>query len=175
MAHSTTGTDKKGLKARERAIQALELRKAGADYRQIGVALECSPQRAHQIVSAYLNKLNKQLAEGVEDVTAMEEQRLDALFMAAWPAAKAGDAQSIAVALRVMERRARMLGLDAPTKNEHTGEGGRAIAMELMTERHYDRLTPEELTEYYRLTKKLEAPEGDVIEIEANEPEENEA
>jgi len=42
----------------------------------------------------------------------LEQQRLDALQAGIWPKAMAGDSRAVEVALKVLERRARLLGLD---------------------------------------------------------------
>jgi len=47
-----------------------------------------------------------------------EGARLDRMQRAVWPAAISGDIKAGAQVLRIMERRARLFGLDAPTKVE---------------------------------------------------------
>jgi len=47
-------------------------------------------------------------------VRALELERCDRLQAAVWPAATQGDVAAVAAVLRIMERRARYLGLDAP-------------------------------------------------------------
>jgi hypothetical protein len=51
----------------------------------------------------------------------LELQRLDALYLKAWEAVEEGDLPSIDRCLRIMERRAKLLGLDAAEKIEHSG------------------------------------------------------
>lgn len=58
--------------------------------------------------------------EPAREFVAIECRRLDALIEALWSKAVDGDEGAVATMLRVMERRARMLGLDAPTKHELT-------------------------------------------------------
>ena len=55
-------------------------------------------------------------------VLALELERLDALTLAAWPRARAGDDRAIRVVLRIMQRRAKLLGLDAPLKSATTSQ-----------------------------------------------------
>ncbi|MFB6581666.1 hypothetical protein ACFCYC_30405 [Streptomyces sp. NPDC056402] len=57
---------------------------------------------------------------------ALEADRLDRLFLVAYrKVVRDQDLTAIDRALRVMERRARLLGLDMPTRTELTGpEGG---------------------------------------------------
>ncbi len=147
MAHSTTGTDAKGLIARMRADQCLQLRLGGADYKQIGKVMKFTPQRAHQIITRELKKLNEKLAESATDVTQLEMARLDTLWMHAMKAVSAGDVAGINAALRVMGRRATLLGLDAPARTIHTGEGGGAIELELTKNVNFENLTEEQVKE----------------------------
>jgi hypothetical protein len=52
----------------------------------------------------------------------LELERLDALHAACWPAALAGHLRSIDTVLRIMRRRAALLGLDAPRRHHVTAE-----------------------------------------------------
>ena len=126
MAHSKSGgTDKRGLEARARAIQARDLRKAGAPFAQIGAQMGYSEQRAHQVITKALSNLNLECVEAATEVTRLELERLDSLWLSAWQAVKGGDMQTINACIRIMDRRAKLLGLDAPAKQELTGpEGG---------------------------------------------------
>lgn len=108
----------------ERRRMAFELRKAGATYDEIGKSLGITRQSAYGLVSKVLEDLQAQTAEDAAAVKAMELQRLDAMLKGLWPAASKGSPQSVEKALKVMERRARLLGLDAPTKHAHTDPTG---------------------------------------------------
>ena len=73
-----------------------------------------SEQRAHAIVTRELRRLSAARDETGETVLRLEIERLDGLWRAVWPTAKEGDLPSIETALRIMARRAKLLGLDAP-------------------------------------------------------------
>jgi hypothetical protein len=103
-----------------RAI-AFELRKQGQSYRQIGAALKVSVTTAYEYIMAELMALREQTAEDVTSVREMELQRCDEMMAGLWKFAVKGDVASVATVLRVMERRSRLLGLDAPTKQEVLG------------------------------------------------------
>ena len=107
----------------ERRVQALELRKAGCTYREIGAALKCGVKTVHVDVRQALAALAKTEEVGTE-VRTLELARLDGLWLGAWPRAKKGDDRAIRSCLQIMRRRAEMLGLDAPEKHEHTGKDG---------------------------------------------------
>ena len=98
----------------KRRAQALELRAAGRKYREIAEALDySSPQHAHRDVKAELDALVKTPAL---DILAEELDRLDKMLQGLWSEARRGNYQSIDRVLRIMERRARYLGLDAPDR-----------------------------------------------------------
>jgi len=97
----------------ERVLQACELRRAGASYEEIGRALGIAKQNAHRMVT---KALASALREQADQIRVIEEERLDKIQRAAWGAAMRGDHVAINTVLRVMERRAKMLGLDAPTQ-----------------------------------------------------------
>jgi len=96
-----------------RRAQALQLRAAGASYRDIAAAMGCSVAVAHKLTTQALETWAR---EPLDAVLAMENERLDQLLRAFWPAATAGDVEAAALVLRILERRARMLGLDAPKR-----------------------------------------------------------
>lgn len=119
------------IKAAERQIKALELRKAGATLRQIGEALDCSEQRAHQIICGRLKKINDVRAGLTEDVRQLEIERLDAMFLGLWSRAREGDEKAVRAAVLIMERRAKLLGIDAPTRTEVSGADGGPVFIAL--------------------------------------------
>ena len=100
----------------ERRVKAFELRKGGASYRQIGRALGVSEKTAHGDVITRLRELARIEEHVAADVRQLEVERLDALLMGHWGAATSGDERASRVVLSVLERRARLLGLDAPAK-----------------------------------------------------------
>lgn len=100
------------IEAKERTARALELRKGGETFatiaRRVGYR---SPQAAHDAVRRALEEL---LREPAGQLLALELERLDELWSAHYGNALAGDLQALAACLKLMERRARLLGLDKP-------------------------------------------------------------
>lgn len=124
-------TGRSGKKARGRAAttaerreRAFELRKAGATFKTIGEQLGISEQAASRHISRVLRQLAEKLQEDAILVRQMEAERLDRFFLALWTRAVAGDVVSIDRALRIMERRAKLLGLDMPLKVAPTDPSG---------------------------------------------------
>lgn len=101
-----------------RQLEALDLREAGLTYRQIGARLGVSHTAAHNMVMKALQDTHDKLDEKSSAVLRMELDRLDRMHLGLWPKAAAGSPQHVDRVLRVMERRARLLGLDAPTKSQ---------------------------------------------------------
>ena len=90
--------------------------------------------------------LGDETKEEVGKLRAIELRRLDMMLKAVSPRAMRGDVKAIGAALRISERRAKLLGLDAPVRKECTGADGDPIAM----------MTDEELhREIHRLLTKL--------------------
>lgn len=102
------------LKALEREQKSLELRMSGATYQQIGDALGIKKQSAYGAVMRALTKLNTKILENADQVKAMELQRLDKLYLAMYKRAITGDYGAVDRCLKIMERRAKYQGLDAP-------------------------------------------------------------
>lgn len=100
----------------EKQRQALELRKAGATFEQIAKQLGyANGGGAYKVVQAGLKALVQQPAD---EVRQLEVERLDAMLRALWPDAMSGKPQVIDRCLGIMDRRAKLLGLDAPLRIE---------------------------------------------------------
>ncbi len=98
----------------EHEAVALELRKAGATYDEIARRLGYSNRSAARRL--VVRALDRTVSEPANELRTLECARLDALLQALWPKAMEGNPRSVEVALQVMERRARLLGLDAPPR-----------------------------------------------------------
>lgn len=109
------------IAVRERAQKALEIRKTGANFddiaRRAGYA---NRSGAYKAVRDAMDRITQEPAEAV---LKLELERLDALLAAYWGKALGGDVQAFDRVLRVMERRARYLGLDAPVRTDVSSDG----------------------------------------------------
>ena len=123
-------TEPRNIQAREREVEALELRKAGATFQQIGTRLGISRQAAHKRVTEVLHDMAETTGEKAEAVRTLEGQRLDAMLLGLWARASHGDYGAVDRVLRIMQRRADMLGTDAPKKHEVMGKDGEPIRIE---------------------------------------------
>lgn len=123
-------------KKRDRAARALELRIAGATYRQIGAQLEVSEKAAYYDVQDALGTLDAVVKEKAERLRELEAARLDRLNVALANGIKLGDPRAVVAAVRVMERRAKLFGLDAPTKL--AGPEGEAVIAKIIMQQIKD-------------------------------------
>jgi len=124
ISNQPTGTRERNA---SRRIQVLELRKAGASMRQIAKTLHVAVSTAHRDLWQALDELAKEQRDKAEPLRQLELERLDRYVLALDGAISQGDPRAIAAAVRIMERRARLFGLDAVTKHEVTGRDGEPL------------------------------------------------
>lgn len=109
---SESKTSEQRIAAVERHRQALELRKAGLSYRAIADQLGYSSvSGCYKAIRAALHAV---IAEPAAEVLALELQRLDDMLAGLWVEARRGNVLKVDRVLRIMARRADLLGLDAP-------------------------------------------------------------
>jgi hypothetical protein len=105
--------------ALDRQIEALELRASGMRYQDIADKLGYkTPGGAYKAVKSALVKT---LQEPADELRTLEVERLDEMLADLWPN-KHKPIYTDRI-LRIMERRAKLLGLDAPTKTDVTSGG----------------------------------------------------
>lgn len=128
--------------------QALELRKAGASYDQIAKQLGFAHKSgAHHSVMRALKASIAMRNAAAEDVLEIELQRLDEMLLGLWADARKGRWLAVDRVLKIMERRAMFLGLDAPKRSEVSGPDGAAIQID--AEVHVE-LSPDQRLERIR-------------------------
>jgi len=127
MAAPESATSKRLLLALERENKALSLRRSGANEAEIAESLGMTKSGAHKAVWRALRRAQSLTAEQADEWVALELDRLDRMQMALWPRALAGDVKAIDRILDIMRRRAKLLGLDAPSRHELTGKDGDPI------------------------------------------------
>lgn len=103
-------TSRTRIESAERRGRALELRKAGATFEQIANQLGYADR--HSAREAVVRALKDITRDGAEEVLDLELQRLDAMLVGLWAAARRGEPRSVETVLKVMERRSKYLGLD---------------------------------------------------------------
>lgn len=107
----------------QRQLKALDLRKQGFSYRAIGEKLDVDFTTAYKDVMKELARLAKERDGKVEELRELELERLDMLIKGLEPMARVGNPGAVNSYLKVMERRAKYLGLDAAEKKDITSNG----------------------------------------------------
>lgn len=107
----------------ERRLEALDLRKRGFTYREIGDRLNVTHVTAYNDVMSELKRLAEENRDSALELRALELDRLDMLIKGLEPMAAVGNVDSVRAYVKCMERRAKLLGLDAPTKTDLTSGG----------------------------------------------------
>jgi len=130
-------TSARKIAAREAAAQALELRKSGASFASIARAVgRRNPDTgafephykdesgARKAVSTLLKRMEY---EGVDEFRTLELARLDGMWLAIAKGIAQGNFGAIDRGLKIMDRRAKLLGLDRPAQMQMTDEDGKPI------------------------------------------------
>lgn len=109
---------------REQAIvrqgEALRLRLMGKSYQAI--ADEMGYANASGAANAVKRALDRTVREPADELRQMAVQRLDAMLEPLWRRIANGDPRAVEVAIKLEERRAKLLGLDAPEQVQQQGE-----------------------------------------------------
>lgn len=141
LSRGEQAADPRSLVAQERRIQALELRKARYSYRRIAKALDVDVHTAYDDVQAELKRLRLESQEQAEELRTLEVEALDDLHRSLWHRAQGyrlegegRDATRVPLdardqdsavdrVVKISERRAKLLGLDAPVEMHGTFRG----------------------------------------------------
>ena len=119
MARKTKASRRTSLAVRQKGQQAIALRMAGATTAQIAEQLGYANESgAYKAIMRELEQTAQDQSESTEAVRQLEVKRLDQMLFPIWPAVLQGDTQATSTALRIQERRAALLGLDAPKQFE---------------------------------------------------------
>ena len=114
---------------------SLDLRIQGLTYDQIADELEkqnfmnpnggfYTQPAIYQAVKRAVQKLNTEVTETAKHSRTLELRRLDKMLQQMMAQAIAGDQFAVDRVIKIMERRAKYLGLDAPTKTALTDPSG---------------------------------------------------
>lgn len=117
------------IEAAERRRQALRLRIRGASFDDIAeqVGLAGGKGSACRVVQEALAEIGR---EEAEELRALELYRLDELHRAVWSKALRGNLAAVDRVLKIMERRAKLCGLDEQTLTvEPVAEPGGGIPL----------------------------------------------
>ncbi len=97
----------------EKEITIIELRQEGYIWREIAVMVDMS---IAGVAKAYKRALTRHPHATIDEHRELELDRLDTLQRTFWKAAVEGNPRAADFVLRVIDKRAKLLGLDAPLK-----------------------------------------------------------
>lgn len=121
----------KTMNEQKRIVKALELRASGATYLQIAEYPWPDAESGmlyagdrHNARRAIVTAFEKTVKEPADEVRQLEVQRLDMMLLGlAKKGLFNGNVQAVTAGLSLMARRAKLLGLDAPTEINQRGGG----------------------------------------------------
>lgn len=113
------------LEARRKTVAANLL--AGLSYREIADAMHISLGTISRDANVILDRMKHEQITSLVKARTIDARRLDRALNALWSAVLKGDLPSIDRFLKIMERRAKLLGIDAPIQTELTGKDGEAM------------------------------------------------
>lgn len=106
--------ERRKARATERRAAAAALRRLGCSYQEIGEKLGITRQAAFKLVKTAIRRLQEEAAEDLEAMRVLELERMDRWLVMVAQEIRAGNVlPGIDRGLRIMERRAKLLGLDA--------------------------------------------------------------
>ncbi|WP_336214805.1 hypothetical protein [Nonomuraea sp. LPB2021202275-12-8] len=106
------------LARHERRYQALQMRIAGVSNAVIAQRLGySSPQLVSKDVTTALKRAAKQEAMAAEELLNLEINRLDRMMASVWPRVLKGEVNAVEAALKIVNKRASLLGLDLINRN----------------------------------------------------------
>lgn len=100
----------------DKEIRVLELRRVGLTWQRIAEEVGYADHTG--AYAAYKRAIKRTMQQPADELREQEIDRLDRLQVAVWPSAMKGDTRAILTIIRLMERRAKLLGLDKPIKIE---------------------------------------------------------
>ena len=116
-------TTRRKLKAAERRLMVMTLRKAGSTYRQIvdevknqipeeELPKDYDERQAYRDVARELEKLQMEIGESAEEIRTIEAERLRSLWAAHYEKASNGDRQESDICLKIHDRIMKLHGLE---------------------------------------------------------------
>ena len=140
MAEKSNGLTREFLA--ERDLRIFKMRQAGVPHNEIARRFNITTKAVTNAISRQLEKLNQEALLAYPEVLRMELERLDALQQAIWPMTQhrkmtqpdgsevqiEPDLKAITSVLSIMDRRAKLLGMDQQNVNVNVDIGQRIAA-----------------------------------------------
>lgn len=121
-----------------RRVEAAKLRAKGWSLYEIAKKLDVDPSTVWEYIRDYYKALNHEGEEAARTARELDLDRLDRAIKGIEQAIDMGDPQAINALVRVLDRRAKLLGIDAPARSEVTGRDGAPLVEEATPQRIRD-------------------------------------
>lgn len=159
----------------ERRVRILKLRRDGLTSDQISLALArgddgkppftITPKGVGSAITSYVRELNEEARETAEELRVIDNERLERMFSRLeiqYHSTKDANvkARIVAQQLKVLERHAKLNGLDAPTRHEHSG----SVNVSSVADREHVAKVDKEFRDRFGKAD-FELPAGDVTEL----------
>lgn len=92
--------------------QTLELRRSGMTINEIGMQIGRDKSTVFRYLEAALADVREEIRQTADKLRELELSRLEKLLFGLWGTAIGGDVPAVLAVLKVLERRAKLLGLD---------------------------------------------------------------
>ncbi len=130
----------------DKTSQAMKLRREGNTYREIAREMKITLREAHKLVTTAYKEAAHKTQETLDQMVALHNDRLDWMLKNLVREIEGGSARAIEVAIKLLDRQAKLLGLDAPTKKEVQVRFDQMSDQELVEEAKRLRVSIEGLT-----------------------------
>lgn len=141
----------KELTTRQKKLEVLELYKAGWSYKQISVRFKVKPHTVKRWISEELDYYRQRCRESTEELVQIMSMQFDEMIKSFWELAmKHKNFKAAEILIKVWERKAKLLGLDAPEKQ---------VRVDLVSQND---MSEQELLEE---AKRLGFPVGEMIQL----------
>lgn len=144
---ATNRTNAAKARRLDRQNKALELRRMGLGYTAIAQQIGIGKSQAHRLVVAGLADAAAKVSASADELRTEDVDRLDALLGSIWSRARKGEVAAVDRVLKILERRAKLLGIEAPVRIEATGKDGAPIEVSSTTSIDPSKLSIETLRE----------------------------
>lgn len=120
----------KTLESAHRRIEALRLRMNGYTLKEIAEKLGCGIANVDMLIKRQVAYNAFYDQQDIDSLRKLDNEETSLLLEALAPGIDRGDPKSIAVANQIQQHRAKILGLNAPQKQELTGKNGSPIQVQ---------------------------------------------
>lgn len=125
--------------------KVLDLRRKGYTHREIAVELRITRRQVSKVLDDAYAAVARECKESAEQQVRLQMDRLEWMLKSLNERIEGGHVGSVEAALRILERQAKLLGLDAPTKQEVKVQYSELTDEELLAEAERLKLKPPEV------------------------------